>query len=822
MSSDSDIIDDPVPGPSGMQSVLSEQGDAISVNVFYGQPSRRPDDARDTTHDGGDRHTTRGVRLVTGGARPKTTGASAFSYADTSSTSECNTETENNSLITPVEAPLQPSVVHGAGDNNRGVSQYSDQEDVVAGNGGNDGDGGEHGDDGPHGDNDGDRGDDAPRGGNDGDGGDLGDEGPRGDNRAHGDGARDDDNVIERGRGRRRARMPYLWKRQIAKKKRNLGQAYTSAYTEREVAQRRLGNPCRDGCFDRLGEAAVNAIFEAFWALGSFDAQTSYLVGRVKVKAIKRKRTAREVSQRSTNYEYSVHYRGEDIVVCREGFLAMHSISKRKVEYAVKCKKTPTGTTTPDQRGRQQPANIISGPQLDHLHEHIQMLPVTSSHYTRAKSPNRKYLGSEGSIPQLYSKYKQWLSLAHPREKPVSERSYRTIFSGQYNIGFQPPKKDTCSTCGRLETAITRRTEEQEDTTALKEELEVHRTKYKRARKEIQNLKTDRDPYRLCIAIDLQQTLPCPRFTVGQAFYKRKLWVYNFAVTNLKTKKTTLFVWDETSGGRGSSEVASCVSMWLDLTLGQPPVAGVRPTLTIFADNCAGQNKNLQMVLLGLLEVHKRRLARFELCFLVSGHSYMPCDAVFGNIELEIRRRNIINTPAEYRDAIKHAVTRNYDVIHMLRDNFKDYNTLLTMVTKRKVAGVKFAAASQIIASENYMEGYMLKDDFDVPDQVAHKVKLMPSRRAYSPDFFDLSTVNLPVKYQYDRLLTREKITDLQYLTDEFIAQADNRQWWRDLLLRQQDLRNQGALVSSDSEYDADDPDNINMEYDSVPAPNMA
>lgn len=212
---------------------------------------------------------------------------------------------------------------------------------------------------------------------------------------------------MQRGCGRKHACRLQQWKRQVAKTSKNLGQAYVSVYSVRldvMMPAKCLGNPCQDGCFEKLGQEAANNIFNDFWALGNFEAQTNYLISRVKATAIKRKRTASVVSQRSTNYQYSVHYRGKDIVGCRDGFLAMHAISKRNVKHAVKVKKTLHGSATPDQRGKQRPTNVYSASQVDHIHKHIQMLPVTSSHYTRAKSPNRKYLGSESSISQLHSK----------------------------------------------------------------------------------------------------------------------------------------------------------------------------------------------------------------------------------------------------------------------------------------------------------------------------------------------------------------------------------------------------------------------------------
>lgn len=104
-----------------------------------------------------------------------------------------------------------------------------------------------------------------------------------------------------------------------------------------------------------------------------------------------------------------------------------------------------------------------------------------------------------------------------------------------------------------------------EDTSATEEELRVHQTRYRRAREEMKTKKVNKDSFRIVIAIDLQQTLPCPTLAVGQAYYKRKLWVYNFGIVDIKTNRAMMFVWNESVAGRGGSEIASCILKWVDL-----------------------------------------------------------------------------------------------------------------------------------------------------------------------------------------------------------------------------------------------------------------
>jgi len=96
------------------------------------------------------------------------------------------------------------------------------------------------------------------------------------------------------------------------------------------------------------------------------------------------------------------------------------------------------------------------------------------------------------------------------------------------------------------------------------------------------------------IAMDLQQTLPSPKLSVGPAFYKRKVMTYNIAVHDGASNDAYMMLWPETIAGREADEVASCLLTCIQLT----EINAKR--LAIYSDNCAGQNKNFRLISLYL------------------------------------------------------------------------------------------------------------------------------------------------------------------------------------------------------------------------------
>lgn len=124
----------------------------------------------------------------------------------------------------------------------------------------------------------------------------------------------------------------------------------------------------------------------------------------------------------------------------------------------------------------------------------------------------------------------------------------------------------------------------------LKEKYDKH-TKEKQTVRQLKD--TDKqaasaeNPKLVCASFDLQQVMFLPITKEVAIFYKRQLSVYNFTIYNIANRDCYCFTWPETDSRRGSSEIATAVSMFLY----EHDVAGTK-SISLYADGCAGQNKN--------------------------------------------------------------------------------------------------------------------------------------------------------------------------------------------------------------------------------------
>lgn len=138
-----------------------------------------------------------------------------------------------------------------------------------------------------------------------------------------------------------------------------------------------------------------------------------------------------------------------------------------------------------------------------------------------------------------------------------------------------------------------------------------------------------------------------------------------------------MYVWDKVTAKCSSVKVASCLLHYLENN--HDPATEKK--LVLVSDNCAGQNKNINMVLTCLRLVHGGKFDSVRHVFLVPRHSYMPCDRQFGNNELKLLKHPNIYTKDDYVGLIKTAVQGGFKVVVMSKNDFVDMWQLQSSIT---------------------------------------------------------------------------------------------------------------------------------------------
>ena len=195
-------------------------------------------------------------------------------------------------------------------------------------------------------------------------------------------------------------------------------------------------NPCGCAlrCYDRVGRAQRQKLFDGFWGMGSFDVQNTYLCGCVKVINIKRHYTSNETSRRKFSRVYYINSSGVSARICKTAFLRIHGVSNRRLDQAIKDQLKQGGVPKQDQRGRHTPANKTKEEDLAVIRQHISSFPKYKSHYSRADNPIREYLSPDLSAAKMYALYCEYC--ANERKQPASQWVYRKVFNEEYNLTF--------------------------------------------------------------------------------------------------------------------------------------------------------------------------------------------------------------------------------------------------------------------------------------------------------------------------------------------------------------------------------------------------
>lgn len=319
-----------------------------------------------------------------------------------------------------------------------------------------------------------------------------------------------------------------------------------------------------------------------------------------------------------------------------------------RVDYAVS-KKNLRGTSSPDKRGRNSPSNKISEDLIILVQNFLNNFPKFSSHYSESA---KLYFAPDLNIQKLLELFRE----KYPA-KNISYFLFRREV-GKYNVGFYVPKKDTCSHCDKY-----KHSGGDEDDRML----HLRRAEDARSLLRSKEKESEENQEILCITFDMQKTQPLPYLNTSVAFYKRQMWLYNLGISDRGIKKSTMCVWTEVEGRKGSNEVASSLYKFLlgkDLTR--------LKEIHSFSDACGGQNRNKNILAFMKFFCDKYNI-RWTHGYLESGHSFLPNDTDFGKIEKSKNKNCIgIYTSDQYFDIMR----RNNFKVEEMRGNFFEFSAL--------------------------------------------------------------------------------------------------------------------------------------------------
>ncbi|CAH1110705.1 unnamed protein product [Psylliodes chrysocephalus] len=171
-----------------------------------------------------------------------------------------------------------------------------------------------------------------------------------------------------------------------------------------------------------------------------------------------------------------------------------------------------------------------------------------------------------------------------------------------------------------------------------------------------------------------------PKGDLSVFYYRSKLNTMNLTVTGLAEDETLCFVWHEGEGGKGVTEVGTCILFYLEYKAEKCQSDDLE--ITLYSDNCAAQQKNRFLIAALIYAVQKYKIKQITQKFLVMGHTQNEGDSTHSVIEKQVRRSlksGPIFVPEQFIQLIRTANKKGepYRVRELTHEDFMDIKQLM-------------------------------------------------------------------------------------------------------------------------------------------------
>lgn len=273
-------------------------------------------------------------------------------------------------------------------------------------------------------------------------------------------------------------------------------------------------------------------------------------------------------------------------------------------------------------RGKHDPKHKINH---ELVREHIETFKPCIPHYRREHAPNRRYLSSDICPKLMVADFTQ-------KHFPISIGQYRKIIH-EMNISFTKLGNEECEICKQQEEHAKVCDADDNNCHQCSGYIE-HANRYREARVAYECDKlAEQEVNHVKIAADMQKVIILPRMDAFKVcVFTSRLIIFHETFAGLGKQPNFSVVWHEEIAGRCASEVAN--SYWAFLLKNRDATK-----ITMWLDNCSGQNKNWTLFSMLVRAVNGPELAAKEvtLRYLEVGHTFNAADSVHGHVEKQMK-----------------------------------------------------------------------------------------------------------------------------------------------------------------------------------------